>query len=206
MPVFCYTSYPEAELFVNGKSYGKLRHATAEETEQLAKGDLSVTLPQPKGNKAARVSPMPKVGKFEIPEWGSAPRPELLPRYRLMWFDVPYKKGKIEVVAYDKNGKEAAREIIRTASKPHHLVVECANADENPEELCYMTVKVVDKKGNLCPFANNLISYEGEGFVAAANGDAACLDSFVQPKMHAFAGQCTFIIRKGAKGTFRIER
>ena len=206
VPVFCYTSYPEAELFVNGKSFGRLRHATPEETEQLAKGDLSVTLPQPKGNKAARVSQMPQVGKFEIPEWGSAPRPELLPRYRLMWFDIPYKKGKIEVVAYDANGKEAARQTIRTASKPHHLVVECANAGENPEELYYMTVKVVDRKGNICPFANNLISYEGEGFVAAANGDAACLDSFVQPKMHAFAGQCTFIIRKGAKGTFRMKR
>ena len=205
VPVFCYTSYHEAELFVNGKSYGRLRHATPEETEQLAKGDLSVTLPQPEGNKAARVSQMPQVGKFEIPEWGSAPRPELLPRYRLMWFDVPYKKGKIEVVAYDKNGKEAARQTIRTASNPHHLVVECANAGENPDELYYMTVKVVDRKGNLCPFANNLISYEGEGFVAAANGDAACLDSFVQPQMHAFAGQCTFIIRKGSKGTFRMK-
>lgn len=206
VPVFCYTSYPEAELFVNGKSFGRLRHATAQETELLAKGDLSVTLPQPKGSKAARVSRMPQVGKFEIPEWGSAPRPELLPRYRLMWFDVPYKKGKIEVVAYDANGKEAARETIRTAGKPHHLVVECANAGENPDELYYMTVKVVDRKGNLCPFADNLISYEGEGFVAAANGDAACLDSFTEPQMHAFAGQCTFIIRKGAKGNFKMSR
>lgn len=205
VPVFCYTSYPEAELFVNGKSFGRLRHATPEETEQLAKGDLSVTLPQPEGSKAARVSRMPQVGKFEIPEWGSAPRPELLPRYRLMWFDVPYKKGKIEVVAYDANGKEAARQTIRTAGKPHHLVVECANAGENPDELYYMTVKVVDRKGNLCPFADNLIYYEGEGFVAAANGDATCLDSFTEPKMHAFAGQCTFIIRKGAKGNFRMK-
>ena len=204
VPVFCYTNYPSAELFVNGKSYGKLRHATAEETERMAKGDLSPTLSQ--GEGVARVSAMPEVGTFDIPEWGSAPRPELLPRYRLMWFDVPYKKGKIEVVAYDESGKEAAREVIRTAGKPHHLVVEYANESENPEELCYMTVKVVDKRGNLCPFANNLITYEGEGFVAAANGDAACLDSFVKPQMHAFAGQCTFIIRKGAKGTFRIDR
>ena len=69
-----------------------------------------------------------------------------------------------------------------------------------------MTVKVVDKKGDLCPFADNLITYEGDGFVAAANGDAACLDSFVQPQMHAFAGQCTFIVKKGAKGSFKMER
>ena len=194
VPVFCYTNYPEAELFVNGKTYGKLRHATPEETERLAKGEI-----------IEGISDMPKVGEFEIPEWGSAPRPELLPRYRLMWFDVPYKKGKIEVVAYDKNGKPAGKQTIRTAGKPHHLEVVWANESENPEELCYMTVRVVDRKGNLCPFADNLICYEGEGFVAAANGDATCLDSFVRPEMHAFAGQCTFIIRKGAKGAFRMN-
>ena len=194
VPVFCYTNYPEAELFVNGKTYGKLRHATPEETEQLAKGEI-----------IEGISAMPKVGEFEIPEWGSAPRPELLPRYRLMWFDVPYKKGKIEVVAYDKDGKPAGKQTIRTAGKPHHLEVVWANESENPEELCYMTVRVVDRKGNLCPFADNLIRYEGEGFVAAANGDATCLDSFVRPEMHAFAGQCTFIIRKGAKGAFRMN-
>lgn len=195
VPVFCYTSYPSAELFVNGKSYGKLRFATAEETERLAKGE-----------KIAGVSAMPKVDEFEVPVWGSAPRPELLPRYRLMWFDVPYKKGKIEVVAYDAQGKVAARETVRTAGKPHHLEVIWANENENPEELCYMTVRVVDKQGNLCPFADNLIKYEGEGFVAAANGNAACLDSFVQPQMHAFAGQCTFIIRKKSKGSFVLEK
>ena len=194
VPVFCYTTYPSAELFVNGKSYGKLRFATPEETERLAKGET-----------IEGVSAMPKVGDFVPPVWGSAPRPELLPRYRLMWFDVPFEAGEITVVAYDANGKEAARETVKTAGEPDHLEIVWANEKENPEELCYMTVRVVDKNGNLCPKANNLIQYEGKGFVAAANGDAACLDSFIEPQMHAFAGQCTFIIRKGAKGTFRIE-
>ena len=191
VPVFCYTSYPSAELFVNGKSYGKLRHATAEETERLAKGEA-----------IEGVSAMPKVGDFVPPVWGSAPRPELLPRYRLMWFDVPFEAGEITVVAYDEKGKEMARESVKTAGEPDHLEVIWANEEENPEELCYMTVKVVDKDGNLCPKANNLIRYEGDGFVAAANGDAACLDSFVEPQMHAFAGQCTFILKKRHNGAF----
>ena len=194
VPVFCYTNWPSAELFVNGKSYGRLRHATKEESERMAKGET-----------IEGVSAMPKVADFEIPEWGSAPRPELLPRYRLMWFDVPFEAGTIEVVAYDADGKEAAREAIHTAGEPHHLDVVFANKDEKPEELCYMTIRVVDKDGNLCPNANNLIRFEGEGFVAAANGDAACLDSFVEPKMHAFAGQCTFIMKKGFKGTFLMD-
>ena len=193
--VFCYTTYPSAELFVGKKSYGKLRFATAEETERLSKGET-----------IDGVSQMPEVGTFDIPEWGSAPRPELLPRYRLMWFKVPYKKKMIKVVAYDENGQEAARQFVYKAGKPHHLEVIWANEKENPEELCYMTVRVVDKKGHLCPFADNLIEYEGDGFVAAANGDAACLDNFTEPKMHAFAGQCTFIIKKGSKGTFRLVK
>ncbi len=193
VPVFCYTNYPSAELFVNGKSYGKLRHATPEETECLAKGET-----------IEGVSAMPKVGDFVPPVWGSAPRPELLPRYRLMWFDVPYEAGELTVVAYDAEGKEAARETIRTAGEPDHLDIVWANETEQPEELCYMTVRVVDKDGNLCPHANNLIRYEGDGFVATANGDAACLDSFVEPQMHAFAGQCTFILKKGWKGSFSL--
>ena len=194
VPVFCYTSYPSAELFVNGKSYGKLRHATAEETERLAKGET-----------IEGVSPMPQVAQFEVPWWGSAPRPELLPRYRLMWFDIPFEAGQIEVVAYDENGQEKAREMVKTAGEPDHLDIIWANEDENPEELCYMTVRVVDKDGNLCPHADNLISYEGDGFIAAANGDAACLDSFVEPRMHAFSGQCTFILKKGHKGAFKLN-
>ena len=194
VPIFCYTSYPSSELFVNGKSYGRLRHATPEETERLKAGE------QIKG-----VSAMPKVGDFIPPVWGSQPCPELLPRYRLMWFDVPFEAGQIEVVAYDADGKEAARETIRTAGEPHHLTAVWANETESPEELCYITLRVEDKDGNLCPAAANLIRYEGEGFVATANGDAASLDSFVQPEMHAFAGQCTFILRKGSKGSFTAE-
>ena len=194
VPVFCYTSYPCAELFVNGKSYGKLRHATVDETARLKTGEI-----------IEGVSRMPKVAEFEVPVWGAQPAPELLPRYRLMWFDVPFEAGTIEVVAYDANGKEAAREAIHTAGEPHHLKAVWANKDENPDELCYLTIRVEDKDGNLCPNADNLIRYEGTGFIATANGDAACLDCFVEPQMHAFAGQCTFIIRRGAKGRFTCD-
>ena len=194
VPVFCYTTYPEAELFVNGNSYGRLRHATAVETERIAKGE-----------SIDGVSPMPKVAEFEVPEWGSAPRPELLPRYRLMWFDVPFEQGEVRVVAYNKDGSKAEEQIVRTAGEPQKLDITWANEAENPDELCYLTVRVLDKDGNLCPHADNLIIYQGNGFVAAANGDAACLDSFVEPQMHAFAGQCTFIVKRGTTAEFTTQ-
>ena len=190
VPVFCYTTYPEAELFVNGRSQGRLRFATREEAARLAKGE-----------QIAGVSALPPVGEFAIPDWGTAPRPELLPRYRLMWHDVPYEAGELKVVAYDADGKAAAEQIIRTAAEPDHLQVDWVNKDEGAEELAYLTVTVRDKEGNLCPDAAPLITAQTDGctFVAAANGDARSLDLFQEPQMHAFAGQCTFIIK--GKGT-----
>ncbi len=194
VPVFCYTSYYAAELFVNGKSYGTLRHATPQETDELLQG-----------KHIDGVSPMPEVADFKVPEWGSKPRPELLPRYRLMWFDIPYEPGTIEVVAYDENGNKVASAKRQTAGEPAKITAQWVNKNENPEELCYITLSVVDAYGNICPNANNLIRCQSDGFVATANGDATCLMSFTQPQMTAFAGQCTFIIRRGHSATFTAD-
>ena len=196
VPVFCYTSYPAAELFVNGKSQGKLRFATREEAARMAAGE-----------QIEGVSAMPRVGTFTIPDWGTAPRPELLPRYRLMWQDVPFEAGELKVVAYDAEGNIAAEEVVRTAGVPHHLEVEWANQDEGAEELAYLTVSVRDEQGNLCPNADALIHIDTNGctFVATANGDARSLDPFEEPHMHAFAGQCTFIVRGHGTATLSSD-
>lgn len=196
VPVFCYTSYPVAELFVNGESQGKRRFATAEEAQLMLSGTA-----------IEGVSPIPAVGQFKVADWGCAPRPELLPRYRLMWPDVVYRSGEIKVVAYDANGHAVAEQTIRTAGAPHHLQVDWANKNEGAKELRYLTVSVRDAEGNLCPDACSLIRVQAEGcqLAGAANGDARCLDQFQQPQMHAFAGQCTFILKGEGKATFTAD-
>ncbi len=196
VPVFCYTSYPEAELFVNGKSQGRLRFATRDETDRLRRGEY-----------IEGVSTMPDVGSFAIPDWGTAPRPELLPRYRLMWHDVPFEAGELKVVAYAADGSVAAEESVHTADAPHHLQADWANEHEGADELAYLTVSVRDKDGNLCCDAAPLIAIQTDGctFVAAANGDSRSLDSFVQPQMHAFAGQCTFIVKGHGTATLSAD-
>ena len=176
-PVFVYTSYPEAELFVNGKSQGRQRKLSAAESEAL-KGVDSL--------------------------WQQR-------RYRLMWMDVKYEPGEIKVVAYDKNGKEAATEVVRTAGKPHHieLVADRTDLSADGNDLAYVTVKVVDKDGNLCPDDGRLVSFTVKGsgkFRAAANGDATNLDLFHLPKHHAFKGMLTAIVQAGeSAGTIQLE-
>lgn len=169
-PVFVYTNYPEAELFVNGKSYGKQRKLTADEARALQ-------------------------GKDSL--W-------LQRRYRLMWTDVPYEPGELKVVAYDNSGKKVEEKTVRTAGKPHHLevVADRTALSADGKDLAYITVRVVDKDGNLCPADDRLVSFAVKGagsFRAAANGDATCLDLFHLPRMHAFSGQLTAIVQSGAE-------
>ena len=169
-PVFVYTSYPEAELFVNGKSYGKQRKLDAKAALSLKEKDAL---------------------------W-------LQRRYRLMWMDVPYEAGELKVVAYDKDGRPAEEKIVRTAGKPHHLevVADRMQLTADGKDLAYLTVRVVDKDGNLCPADNRLVTFSVKGagtYRAAANGDATCLDLFHLPRMHAFSGQLTAIVQTGTE-------
>lgn len=169
-PVFVYTSYPEAELFVNGKSYGKQRKLDAKTALSLKEKDAL---------------------------W-------LQRRYRLMWMDVPYEAGELKVVAYDKDGRPAEEKIVRTAGKPHHLevVADRMQLTADGKDLAYITVRVVDKDGNLCPADNRLVTFSVKGagtYRAAANGDATCLDLFHLPRMHAFSGQLTAIVQTGTE-------
>lgn len=158
-PVFVYTNYPSAELFINGKSYGR-------QTKR-------------------------KDGTVEN-------------CYRLMWYDAVYQPGEVKVVAYDEQGNPAAEKTIRTAGKPHHieLVTDRTSLQADGKDLAYVTLRIVDKDGNLCPNDGRLVSFKVKGagkYRASANGDPTCLDLFHKPEMHAFGGMLTVIIQSGEK-------
>ena len=163
-PVFVYTNYPSAELFINGKSY-------ARQTKH-------------------------KNGTVEN-------------RYRLMWHDAVYQPGEVRVVAYDEQGNPVAEKTVRTAGKPHHieLVTDRSSLQADGKDLAYVTLRIVDKDGNLCPNDGRLVSFKVKGagkYRASANGDPTCLDLFHKPEMHAFGGMLTVIVQSGEK-TGEIE-
>ncbi len=153
-PVFVYTSYPKAELLINGKSQG-----------MREKNDSTYQN-----------------------------------RYRLMWNETLYEPGELKVVAYDNDGKAVAEKIVRTAGKPHHLVV-TANRDTiaaDGDEMVYFTVSVADKDGNPVPVDDRMVRFNVKGageFVATANGDPICLLPFQNPEMKLFSGAATAIAK-----------
>ena len=168
-PVFVYTSYPTTELFINGKSQGKRTK------------DLSVTV----FNSADSVS-MAQLKRQQ--------------RYRLMWMDTKYEPGTLKVVAYDKDGKAVAEKEVHTAGDPYRIVLEADRSEisANGKDLAFVTVKIVDKDGNLCPMADNQLSFKVKGkgwYRAGANGDPTSLELFHKPTMKAFYGMMTAIVQ-----------
>lgn len=130
-------------------------------------------------------------------------------RYRLMWHDAVYQPGEVRVVAYDEQGNPVAEKTIRTAGKPHHieLVTDRSSLQADGKDLAYVTLRIVDKDGNLCPNDGRLVSFKVKGagkYRASANGDPTCLDLFHKPEMHAFGGMLTVIVQSGEK-TGEIE-
>ena len=168
-PVFVYTNYPSAELFINGVSQG------------VRTKDTTITMEDSRGAEAERDFVRQR-------------------RYRLMWMDTVYEPGEVKVVAYDTEGNAVAERVMRTAGKPYRIVLE---ADRNTikadgKDLSFVTVKVVDKDGNLCPNADNLIKYavKGEGlYRAGANGNPVSLELFHEPQMKVFSGMMTAIVQ-----------
>ena len=163
-PVFVYTSYPKAELFINGKSQGVRE-----------KNDSS-----------------------------------LFTRYRLMWNETRYEPGEVKVIAYDCNNRKVAEKMVRTAGKPHHLVVtpNRREAKAGCDDLIYFTIQVADKNGNIVPTDERTVRFKVEGageFLATANGDPTCLLPFQNPEMQLFSGAATAIVKVGkTAGTLRF--
>ena len=167
-PIFVYTNYPSAELFINGVSQG------------VRTKDTSVTLENSWDEESER----------------SLKRQS---RYRLMWMDTKYEPGTVKVVAYNEAGEAVAEREVKTAGKPHHieLKVDRATIEANGKDLAFVTVSVVDKDGNLCPAADNLIEFSvaGEGhYRAGANGNSVSLELFHEPRMKVFSGMMTAIV------------
>ena len=178
-PIFVYTNYPSAELFINGVSQG------------IRTKDTSVTYDNSMDEESMRSFKRQK-------------------RYRLMWMDTKYEPGTVRVVAYDAEGNAVAEKQIHTAGKAHHieLSVDRSTIKADGRDLAFITVRVVDKDGNLCPDAQHEIRFNVKGagsYRAGANGNPISLEPFHLPRMKVFNGMMTAIVEsKEVAGTITL--
>lgn len=130
-------------------------------------------------------------------------------KYRLSW-EVPYEAGEIKVIAYNQN-KEVAEKVIKTAGSPAKitLIPDRSEITADGSDLSFVTIRIEDENGNLCPDANNQVSFDisGEGVLAAVgNGNQRSLESFQVPHRKAFNGLCLLVVKSTSNtGVIKVK-
>jgi beta-galactosidase len=122
-------------------------------------------------------------------------------QYHVMW-RVQFEPGEIKAISR-KNGKTICEQIIKTAGPAHHIRL---TTDYKGQNTTFVTVEVVDKDGNLCPWAENQIEFSTTGDAVILGTDNGCqtsMERFQAPRRKAFFGKCMVVVH--GNGTLSAE-
>lgn len=129
--------------------------------------------------------------------------------YHVAW-RVKYEPGKVKIVSR-KAGKTVMEKEVRTAGEPTRirLIPDRTQLCADGKDLSFITVEVLDKEGNLCPNADNLVQFDVEGncFIAGVdNGSPFSMERFKDNKRKAFYGKCLVVLQNDGKvGTCTLK-
>ena len=182
-PVYCYTDGVEGELFVNGKSQGRVRKDKSSRLDRYRlrwnnvkyePGEIRVVTYNQYGDKVGedvkRTAGEPAQMKFSV----------------------------------ETPDHEPIACMVEGCTDEHNVLL---NADGN--DLAFVTVSLLDKDGNECPLADDELTFEVTGagiFKAACNGDATSLEPFTQPQMKLFSGKLVVVVQsKKQKGDITLK-
>ncbi len=116
-------------------------------------------------------------------------------------FRLPYRPGTLRAEA---GGASAT---LVTAGAPARIVVEREAGVRTPGDVGFYQVRIVDKDGNLCPQADNLLRVTvggGASLQAFGNADIGDTDPYYDAAHHAWKGRALIVVRQG-KGAPRVE-
>ena len=180
IPVFVYTDGDEAELFLNGESMGRRSKIDPDQvrTSRSVARDFSYVV---------------------NPDDRENPYYEIVDAYRLRWMEVPYAPGELRVVAY-KDGTMIGEAQVLTAGEASQLRLSPDRVDLNADgmDLCYVTIEMADKDGNVCPLAMDMLEFSVEGaarLMGVANGNQMGHDSFTDETHPLFYGKAVAVLR-----------
>ena len=125
----------------------------------------------------------------------------LCTEYHVGW-RVQFEPGEIKAVSR-KAGKTVCSQTIKTAGQPDHIRL---TTDYKGKNTTFITVEVVDKDGNLCPWAENQIEFSVKGdarILGTDNGCQTSMERFQAPRRKAFFGKCMVVVK--GNGVLRAE-
>jgi len=114
-------------------------------------------------------------------------------------FTVPYAPGALKAVAI-QNDKEVAENILTTVDKPANirLTPDRPEITSDGQDLCFVTVEIVDDKNRLNPTADNPIQFSVSGpakIIGVDNGDLNTDAPYQSNQRNAYKGRALVILR-----------
>ena len=167
-PVYCYTDYPSAELFVNGKSQGRRSKDTTAK-ENLKVGEIS----------ALNVS----LDRYRL-------------RWNDVRYEPGELKVVVYDENGQKAGEQTIRTAGKPSKL--QLDADRIELRADGDDMAFVTVSLTDSKGTLIPDADDQLTFSVSGaarYEAACNGDATSLEVFTDPTMKLFKGQLVVVVR-----------
>ena len=126
-------------------------------------------------------------------------KPGLCTEYHVGWH-VTFDPGEVKAVSR-KNGKVVCEQVIKTAGAPDHIRL---SIDYQGKETTFITAEVVDKDGNLCPWAEDQMAFTSEGDGGILATDNGCQTSMERMRLEgvgmtalrkAFHGKCLVVVK-----------
>lgn len=132
-------------------------------------------------------------------------------RFRMIWENTIYQPGEVLAVAYDINGKEMERKVLRTAEAPAGIRLEAykENWVADGDDVNYITASIVDANGTLCETSDQRLTFRVTGpceLLTTDAGDQRETESFARPDKKTLGGKLVACIRsvKDQPGTVTI--
>lgn len=179
-PIFVYTNYPSAEIFINGKSQGRQTKDTTIKALTSGSKEQMESFERQKRYRLMWMDTKYEPGTVKVVAYDASGK-----AVAEKSIHTPGKPHTLRL--------EADRPVLSSTGK----------------DMSFIRVSVVDKDGNLCSDDTRQIQFKVKGagsFHAVANGNSVSLESFQDPFMKAFSGELTAIVKSGEKpGTITFE-
>jgi beta-galactosidase len=123
-------------------------------------------------------------------------------KFIAVW-QVPYQKGILKAVGY--NGlKKVKTSVLQTAAAPVQIKLSADRVQikADNQDLSYITIELIDKKGIRNIKAENLVGFtiEGPGTIAGVgNANPVSTESYQAPQRKAWQGRCMVVVKATGK-------
>ena len=121
-------------------------------------------------------------------------------------FKTAYHDGQLTAVAYDAQGKELGRDVLRTAGAALQLRLELETGSCKSGGMVYLRARYTDENGEVKPMEKHRVAITAENgtVMGTANGSVYFAGNYAQTEAPTYFGEVQAVVQAGSAGAVRV--